>query len=86
MNAIKPGSITGDIIPGTEFKQKRKNIERFLEACSSYGVSKDMLFAVDDLLLLQNIPKVTRCLFALGKLVFISNVEIFISNDYEIRR
>jgi hypothetical protein len=84
MNAIKPGSITGDIIPGTDFKQKRKNIERFLQACSSYGVSKDMLFAVDDLLLMQNIPKVTRCLFALGKLVFISNIEILKLNNFEI--
>lgn len=71
MNAIKSGSIPGEITSGTNFNHKRKNIEKFLKACQSYGVSKDLLFAVDDLLLMQNIPKVTRCLFALGKLVLI---------------
>ena len=69
MNTIKPGSIPGEITPGTNIKHKRENIEKFLSACSSYGVKKDELFAVEDLLLLQNIPKVTRCIFALGKLV-----------------
>lgn len=73
MNAIKPGSITGEIKSGTDFKTKRHNIEKFLKACQSYGVEKQLLFEVDDLLLMQNIPKVTRCLFALGKLVRLTN-------------
>lgn len=70
MNAIKPNSITGEITPGTNIKHKRENIKKFLTACSSYGVPKEDLFEADDLLLLQNIPRVTRSLFALGKLVF----------------
>ncbi len=69
MNAIKPGSIKGDIVAGNDFKQKRKNIENFLKCCKSYGVKQELLFDVDDLLLMINMPKVTRCLFALGKLV-----------------
>lgn len=71
MNAIKPDSIGGQITPGTNIKQKRENIQKFLSACSSYGVQKDDLFEVEDLLLLQNIPKVTKCIFALGKLVYL---------------
>lgn len=69
MNSIKPGSIKGDIIAGTDKKQKRNNIERFLTACKAYGVPKETLFEVEDLLFLLNLPKVTRCLFALGKIV-----------------
>ena len=65
MNAIKVGSISGDISPGTNIKQKGQNIKKFLSACSSYGVTKEELFEVDDLLLLQNIPKVTRCLIGI---------------------
>ncbi|CAG2172002.1 unnamed protein product [Oppiella nova] len=68
MNAIKSGAIKGEITSGTNMKQKRENINNFLKACSAYGVAKECLFEVEDLLLLQNIPKVTRCIFALGKL------------------
>ncbi|XP_054166640.1 muscle-specific protein 20-like, partial [Oppia nitens] len=68
MNAVNKGSIPEPIVAGDNNKQKRLNIENFLKSCTTYGVSSDMLFNVDDLLLLQNIPKVTRCIFALGKL------------------
>lgn len=68
MNAIKEGSVGGEASPGENIKHKRKNIERFLAAASAYGVPNEKLFAVDDLLLLQNLPRVTTCIFELGKL------------------
>lgn len=67
MNFVKPGSIPGEIKPGTNLKNKRENIRKFLNAIKNYGVDEKLLFNVDDLLLLRNLPKVTRCLFALGK-------------------
>ncbi|XP_023225250.1 myophilin-like [Centruroides sculpturatus] len=67
MNAIKPNCIPGEITAGDNIKHKKKNIEKFLKACSDYGVSKDTLFEPDDLLFMRHLPKVTRCLFALGK-------------------
>ena len=69
MNYIKPNSVPGEIKSGGNIKQKRQNIEKFLKALKDYGVPKELLFEVDDLLLLRNLPKVTRCMFALGKLV-----------------
>ena len=68
MNYIKPNSIPGEIKSGGNLKQKRENIVKFLKAIQNYGLSKDLLFEPDDLLLLRNLPKVTRCMFALGKL------------------
>lgn len=66
MNYIKPNSIPGDIKSGGDLKQKRQNIVKFLKALQDYGMPKDLLFEPDDLLLLRNLPKVTRCMFALG--------------------
>lgn len=66
MNIIKPGSIKGEISTAT-LKDKRNNIERFTKACSSYGVPKELIFNSEDLLYLRHIPRVTRCMFALGK-------------------
>ncbi|RWS14807.1 Muscle-specific protein 20-like protein [Dinothrombium tinctorium] len=68
MNAVKEGSIKGEITAGENLKQKRENVERFLTAVREYGVEKQHLFEVEDLLLMQNIPRVTNCLFELGKL------------------
>ncbi|XP_054715221.1 muscle-specific protein 20-like [Uloborus diversus] len=67
MNYIKPNSVPGQIVSGGNLRQKRDNINKFLKAVQAYGVSKELLFEPDDLLLLRNLPKVTRCMFALGK-------------------
>lgn len=69
MNVIKKGSIDNIIFPAEKFDEKRKNIESFLTAVKEYGLDEKDTFNVDDLLLLQNIPKVTSCLFSLGSLV-----------------
>jgi len=68
MNIIKPGSIPGPITSGDNFKHKRENIKKFLKACKEYGVAQEKLFEVDELVFLENIPRITRCLFELGKL------------------
>lgn len=68
MDAIKPGSIQGKL-SNSNNKDKRRNIEWFLKACHAYGVPKPLLFQPEDLLFLRHIPRVTRCLFALGKKV-----------------
>jgi len=57
MNKIKSGAISGEITSGTNIKQKRNNIERFIKACSSYGVKKDMLFEVNDYFCFKIFPK-----------------------------
>ncbi|GAB6029057.1 Muscle-specific protein 20 [Chamberlinius hualienensis] len=66
MEAIKPGSIQGKL-SCNNLKEKRSNIERFLRACANYGVPKNVLFKPEDQLYALHIPRVTRCLFALGK-------------------
>ncbi|KFM58727.1 Muscle-specific protein 20, partial [Stegodyphus mimosarum] len=68
MNYIKAGSIPGEIKTGGNLKHKRENIVKFLKAVKDYGIPKELLFEPEDLLLLRNLPKVTRCLFELGKL------------------
>lgn len=70
MNHLRPGSVPiEEVTAGTDARQKRRNIELFLRAAKSYGVPDRMLFAPDELLFLTHVPKVTRCIFALGKLV-----------------
>lgn len=66
INALKPGTIKEDLENAT-MRQKQRNIELFLNACKSFGVDKNLLFKSEDLLYLRNIPRVTRCIFALGK-------------------
>ncbi|GFU52732.1 muscle-specific protein 20 [Nephila pilipes] len=68
MNYIKPNSIQGEIKATGNIKRKRENITKFLKAIQSYGVPKEYLFQPEDLLLLRNLPIVTRCIFKLGKL------------------
>lgn len=70
MNKIKPGCINEELVkPGSTFKQKQLNIEKFLQAAHEYGVPTERIFAVDDLLYVQNLPKVCKTIYALGKLV-----------------
>lgn len=67
MNAIKKGSVA-QVTNGENMKLKRHNISQFLRGARSYGVSAEKLFHVEDLLLLTNVPRVTECLFELGRL------------------
>lgn len=70
MNHLRPGSVTlEEVNSGTDARQKRRNIELFLRAAKNYGVPERLLFEPDDLLFMRHLPKVTRCIFALGKLV-----------------
>lgn len=61
MNAIKKGSVKCIEQPAETLAQKKVNIEAFLTAAASYGVPESKLFHLFDLLLLQNIPRVTAC-------------------------
>lgn len=61
MNAIKKGSVKTVIQPAETLSEKRVNIEAFLTAAAGYGVQKNKLFHLLDLLLLQNLPRVTAC-------------------------
>ena len=69
MNFIQPNSVPGVIEAGTDHKTKRVNIVHFLRAAQAYGVPRNRLFEPEDLLYLRHVPKVTRCLYALGKAV-----------------
>lgn len=64
-----PGSIKIEAKPGTTYKQKRLNIEKFLEAAHDYGIPREKIFPVEDLLYFQHLPRVSKSIFALGKLV-----------------
>lgn len=68
MNILKPGSVSEPITSGENFNHKRNNVKKFLKACKEYGVAQEKLFEVDELILLENIPRITRCLFELGRL------------------
>ncbi|XP_071525801.1 myophilin-like [Panulirus ornatus] len=69
MNRIKPGCIPEDTITWEGARSKQINIRNFLEHAEAYGVPKAKLFHVEDLLHLRHIPRVTRCIYALAKLV-----------------
>lgn len=70
MNHVRPGSVNmEEVSSGNDFRQKRRNIELFLRAAKSYGVEERLLFQPEDLLFLRHLPRVTRCIYALGKLV-----------------
>ncbi|KAK8749447.1 hypothetical protein OTU49_015364 [Cherax quadricarinatus] len=69
MNRIKPGCIPEDSITWEGARSKQINIRNFLEQAETYGVPKAKLFHVEDLLHLRHIPRVTRCIYALAKLV-----------------
>jgi hypothetical protein len=61
MNEIRRGSVERVIQPAETLAEKRVNIESFLSAAAAYGVGKNKLFHLFDLLLLQNLPRVTAC-------------------------
>lgn len=58
-----------DLSSGEDKKVKKENIQRFLTACQAIGLAEEELFEVDDLLSLQNIPRVTKTIYALGQRV-----------------
>ena len=60
MNVIKPNAIKEKPIYGDNMKDFEMNIKRFLRALDEYGVVKTKIFKLNDLLLLQNIPKVNN--------------------------
>ncbi|KAI2804361.1 hypothetical protein BLOT_003343 [Blomia tropicalis] len=59
----EPRPMTG----GDHKRVKHDNIVRFLDSCRTFGLHDDELFDVEDLLSMQDIPRVTRCLYSLGK-------------------
>lgn len=69
MNRIKPGCIPEDTITWEGARSKQINIKNFLREAEEYGVPKAKLFHLEDLLHLRHIPRVTRCIYALAKLV-----------------
>lgn len=75
-----PSSGSRPLTGGDDKRVKRQNIQQFLDSCKAYGMPESELFEVEDLLSMQDIPKVTRCLFALGKHVILAAILIFISN------
>lgn len=74
MNFLQPNAVPGVIEAGTDHKTKRVNIVHFLRAVQAYGVPRQLLFEPEDLLYLRHVPKVTRCLYALGKAVSLSSL------------
>ncbi|OTF77175.1 Calponin homology (CH) domain containing protein [Euroglyphus maynei] len=54
---------------GEDKQEKVKNIRRFLDACRQYGLDDSELFDVEDLLSMMDMPKVTRCLYTLGRYI-----------------
>ena len=70
MNRIKPGCIPEDDITWEGTRSKQNNITNFLTKAEEYGVPKEKLFFPEDLLHLRHIPRVTRCIYALAKIVF----------------
>jgi len=69
MNRIVPGCIPEEEITWEGPRSKQKNIANFLREAESYGVPKARLFFPQDLLQLRNLPRVTRCIYALAKVV-----------------
>ncbi|KAK3888923.1 hypothetical protein Pcinc_007053 [Petrolisthes cinctipes] len=69
MNRIVPGCIPEDTITWEGVRSKQINMRNFLQQAETYGVPKVKLFHVEDLLHLRHIPRVTRCIYALAKLV-----------------
>lgn len=68
MNALKPGSVSKIQKPWTKENQ-RANIQAFLDAARSYGVSDENLFSVEDLHEKTGIPNVIKTMIFLGKSV-----------------
>ncbi|XP_072160976.1 myophilin [Bemisia tabaci] len=67
INKIAPGSVKKIQTKGTNF-QLMENIQRFQAALKNYGVPEEEIFQTADLFERRNIPQVTLCLYALGRL------------------
>ncbi|XP_063626243.1 muscle-specific protein 20 [Cydia splendana] len=66
-NKLLPGSVKKIQEKGTNF-QLMENIQRFQAAIKKYGVPEEEIFQTADLFEKRNIPQVTLCLYALGRI------------------
>lgn len=71
MQIIAPGTLATNapLEKGDDKKVKAENIRKFLECCRQFGLNDDQLFNVEDLLSMLDLPRVTKCLYTLGKFV-----------------
>ncbi|KAL0108012.1 hypothetical protein PUN28_014939 [Cardiocondyla obscurior] len=67
INKLAPGSVKKIQTKGTNF-QLMENIQRFQAAIKAYGVPQEEIFQTADLFERRNIPQVTLCLYALGRI------------------
>ncbi|XP_069698236.1 myophilin [Periplaneta americana] len=67
INKIAPGSVKKIQTKGTNF-QLMENIQRFQAAIKKYGVPEEEIFQTADLFERRNIPQVTLCIYALGRI------------------
>ncbi|KAJ9594670.1 hypothetical protein L9F63_014004 [Diploptera punctata] len=67
INKIAPGSVKKIQSKGTNF-QLMENIQRFQAALKKYGVPEEEIFQTADLFERRNIPQVTLCIYALGRI------------------
>ncbi|XP_031842560.1 myophilin [Nomia melanderi] len=67
INKLAPGSVKKIQERGTNF-QLMENIQRFQAAIKNYGVPQEEIFQTADLFERRNIPQVTLCLYALGRI------------------
>ncbi|XP_011137121.1 muscle-specific protein 20 [Harpegnathos saltator] len=67
INKLAPGSVKKIQSKGTNF-QLMENIQRFQAAIKNYGVPQEEIFQTADLFERRNIPQVTLCLYALGRI------------------
>ncbi|KAF9810101.1 hypothetical protein SFRURICE_011269 [Spodoptera frugiperda] len=67
INKLAPGSVKKIQERGTNF-QLMENIQRFQAAIKKYGVPEEEIFQTADLFERRNIPQVTLCLYALGRI------------------
>lgn len=67
INKLAPGSVKKIERKGTGFVL-RQNLERFQAAVKKYGVPESETFQTVDLFERKNIPQVTLCLFAIGRI------------------
>ncbi|CAB0001973.1 unnamed protein product [Nesidiocoris tenuis] len=67
INKIAPGSVKKIQTKGTNF-QLMENVQRFQAAIKSYGVPQEEIFQTADLFERRNIPQVTLCIYALGRI------------------
>lgn len=67
INKLAPGSVKKIQERGTNF-QLMENIQRFQAGIKKYGVPEEEIFQTADLFERRNIPQVTLCLYALGRI------------------